>query len=179
MVGKLNQKRLNEENNFLAVAQDWKKITQKILENDKLLKLIYYNSPDALEKENLTNEEKQGLINKNILSYPFIPDNTDVENYIQILFDNFLPNEENPEYIDNTISITIFCNRQNWVLTNWRMRLYSMANEVMNLLNKKKLTGIGITNFIGGVSIVPSENIIGITLNFLVINSVNTKDDND
>lgn len=56
------------------------------------------------------------------------------------------------------------------------MRLYAIANELMNLINRKKLTGIGVTEFIGASSFVPSENFIGMTLNFLVVNSVNTKE---
>lgn len=88
-------------------------ITEKILKNDKLLKLIYYTSPDALDKENLSEEQKQSLINKNILCFPYVPEDDDVSNYISILFDNFLPNETNPEYIDNTITLAIICNREN------------------------------------------------------------------
>ena len=41
-MARLNQERLNDENSFLAMSKDWEKITEKILEDDKLLKLIYY-----------------------------------------------------------------------------------------------------------------------------------------
>lgn len=51
-----------------------------------------------------------------------------------------------------------------------------IANEIMNLLNGKKLTGIGKAQFVGGVSIVPSKDVIGLTLNFMVINSSNTNE---
>lgn len=175
-MGRLNQKRLNEENNFLAVSMDWAKIAEKILSNEKLLKLIYHNQQDALGRNTLTEEEKQSLVNKNILSYPYIPTDDDVNNYIQILFDNFVPNDSNPQYVDNMVIISIFCHRENWILENWQLRLYMIANEIMNLLNGKKLTGIGKAQFVGGVSIVPSKDIIGLTLNFMVINSSNTNE---
>lgn len=175
-MARLNQKMLKDQNNFLAVSKDWAKITDKILSNKKLLKLIYYTSPDALEQNDLTEEQKLSLINKNILCYPYIPTTDDVNNYIEILFDNFVPNEENTEYINNTITLTILCNKENWILNNWNMRLYLIANELMNLINGKKLTGIGEVNFIGGTSFIPSDNIFGITLNFLVINSINLKE---
>lgn len=179
MIGRINQKILNEQNNFLAISKDWSIITEKLIKNDKLLKLIYYNTSDALSKPNLTDEEKEKLINKNILPYPYIPEDDDVENYIQVLFDNFLPNRNNTQYIDNTIIITILCNRQNWILENWQIRLYSIANEIMNMINNQKFSGIGRAEFIGGASLVPSEHVIGMTLNFNVVNSLNEREEDD
>ena len=83
-MAKLNAKRLQEENNFLAIPKDWKKIVEKILTNEKFLKLLYYKSKDALKLPNLSEAEKERLINKNILSHPYIPSEDEVENYIQI-----------------------------------------------------------------------------------------------
>lgn len=175
-MARLNQKRLDEENNFLAISKDWKIITERILNNNNLLKLIHYTTSDALDKPNLTEEEKEKLINKNILCYPYVPEDNIVQNYIEILFDSFFSNKTNPQYVDNTIIITILCHKDNWILNNWQMRLYMIANELMNLINKKKLTGIGITEFIGANAFVPSQDLIGLTLNFLVVNSVNIKE---
>ena len=117
-MARLNAKRLQDENSFLAIPKDFKKITERIMDNDKLLKLIYYNTKDALNQPNLTLEQKLGLINENILSHPYIPTSDDTKTYIQVLFDNFSPNASNPQYVDNFIVITILCNKQNWILEN-------------------------------------------------------------
>lgn len=172
-MGRLNEKRLKEENNFLAISKDWEKISDRILNNDTLLKLVYYTSPDALSKPNLTTEQKLTLINKNIIPYPYIPEDDDTQNYIQILFDSFFPNSNNQEYIDNTIMITILCHRSNWIMENWKLRLYCIANEIMNTINNKKFSGIGSANFLGAVNLVPSKHIFGLTMTFGVINSLN------
>ena len=177
MIGKIAQVKFNDENSFLAISKDWALITEKILKNDKLLKLIYYTSPDALDKENLSEEQKQSLINKNILCFPYVPEDDDVSNYISILFDNFLPNETNPEYIDSTITLAIICNRENWIMADWQMRAYSIANEIMNTLNHQSLAGIGRANFIGASAFVPSRHSFGLTMTFAVVNSRNLKDD--
>ena len=75
------------------------------------MKLLYYKSKDALKLPKLSEEEKEGLINKNILSYPYVPSEDEVENYIQILFDNFTQNQTNPQYVDNMIVITLLCHK--------------------------------------------------------------------
>jgi hypothetical protein len=53
-MGRLTEKILREQNNFLAISKDWEKIADRIMNNDTLLKLVYYTSPDALSKPNLT-----------------------------------------------------------------------------------------------------------------------------
>lgn len=176
-MAKLNAKRLQEENNFLAIPKDWKKIVEKILTNEKFLKLLYYKSKDALKLPNLSEAEKERLINKNILSHPYIPSEDEVENYIQILFDNFTQNQVNPQYVDNMIVITLLCHKYTWILEDWNLRLYTMANEVMNMLNNKKLTGIGTVQFVTASAFVPNSSVFGLTMTFMVINSINTKED--
>lgn len=176
-MAKLNAKRLQEENNFLAIPKDWQKIVEKILDNDKFLKLLYYKSKDALKLPKLSEEEKEGLINKNILSYPYVPSEDEVENYIQILFDNFTQNQTNPQYVDNMIVITLLCHKDTWILEDWNLRLYAMANEVMNMLSNKKLTGIGTVQFVTASAFVPNSSTFGLTMTFMVVNSINTKED--
>lgn len=176
-MAKLNAKRLQEENNFLAIPKDWQKIVEKILDNDKFLKLLYYKSKDALKLSKLSEEEKEGLINKNILSYPYVPSEDEVENYIQILFDNFTQNRTNPQYVDNMIVITLLCHKDTWILEDWNLRLYAMANEVMNMLSNKKLTGIGTVQFVTASAFVPNSSTFGLTMTFMVVNSINAKED--
>ena len=175
-MGRLNEKRLREENNFLAISKDWEKIADRILNNETLLKLVYYTSPDALSKPNLTTEQKLTLINKNIISHPYIPEDDDTQNYIQVLFGAFEPNSTNPEYIDNAIIITLMCHKSNWTMENWQLRLYRMANEIMNIINNKKFSGIGTAKFIAASPLVPSNSLFGLTMTFGVINSLNEPD---
>ena len=176
-MARLNAKRMQDENSFLAIPKDFKKITERIMDNDKLLKLIYYNTKDALDQPNLTLEQKLGLVNENILSYPYIPTSDDTKTYVQVLFDNFSPNATNPQYVDNFIVITVLCNKQNWILENWNLRLYAIANEIMNIISDKKLTGIGTAQFFGATAFVPDKDNFGLTMTFSVINSINTKEE--
>lgn len=49
----------------------------------------------------------------------------------------------------------------------------------MNMINNQKFSGIGRAEFIGGASLVPSEYIIGMTLNFNVVNSLNEREEDN
>ena len=75
------------------------------------------------------------------------------------------------------IVITLLCHKDTWILEDWNLRLYAMANEVMNMLNNKKLTGIGTVQFVTASAFVPNSSVFGLTMTFMVINSINTKED--
>ncbi len=49
-------------------------IMNRLIESDKLSKLLFYNTPDALFKDSLTDEQKQELIYTHVYPFRFIPD---------------------------------------------------------------------------------------------------------
>jgi hypothetical protein len=52
------------KSSFLSINKDMRLLVDKILSNDRLCKLLYYTTKDALDKPNLTDEEKLSLFNK-------------------------------------------------------------------------------------------------------------------
>jgi hypothetical protein len=54
------------------------------------------------------------MINRNIRIVPKISIDSSVLTYIIISFDNFVPNDTNPEFRDNIISIDIICHLDKW-----------------------------------------------------------------
>ena len=57
---------------FLSVEKDAGLIMDRIFANKNLKKLLYYNTPDALYREALTEEQMQSLIDNNIKFVPKI-----------------------------------------------------------------------------------------------------------
>jgi len=49
-------------------------VMNRIIESEVLSKLLHYNTPDALFKDDLTDEEKQALIYKHVFPFRFVPD---------------------------------------------------------------------------------------------------------
>jgi hypothetical protein len=71
--------------------------------------LLYYATPDALSRPNLTEDQVYELFNNNIRTTPKLIVDSSVLNYIIINFDNFIPNSTNPEFRDNVIIFDIVC----------------------------------------------------------------------
>ena len=77
------------KSSFLSINKDMRLIVDKILNNDRLCKLLYYTSRDALEKPKLTDEQKLSLFGKNIKIIPKLYVDNEVlnyEDYLQLIY---------------------------------------------------------------------------------------------
>lgn len=97
------------KSSFLSIEKDLSIVTNKIFENERLKRLLFYTTPDAIDKPNLTEEQTLELFKKNVKIVPKVYIDGSVLNYIIISFDNFFTNETNPQFRDNTVSIDIIC----------------------------------------------------------------------
>ena len=60
------------KSSFLAVEKDLSIIVSEILNNDRLKRLLFYTSKDALTRPNLTQEQSIALVGENIKIIPKI-----------------------------------------------------------------------------------------------------------
>ena len=101
---------------FLSIQKDLEIISNKILKNTRLQRLLFHTTPNALDMRQLTEDERLELFKKNIKIVPKLYIDGSVLNYIIISFDNFTPNATNPEFRDNIISFDIICHFDQWEL---------------------------------------------------------------
>ena len=82
------------KSSFLSIEKDINIIFNNILKNERLKRLLYYTTPDALEKKNLTQEESVGLFGTQILRVPRIriDDLGNYKNFLVVKFDHFIQN---------------------------------------------------------------------------------------
>ena len=97
------------KSSFLSLEKDLRLITNMMLKNERLKKLLYYTTPDCMNKPILTEDESFALFGKNIKLIPKLYVDNSVLNYIIINFDNFTLNTTNPEFRDNIIEFDIIC----------------------------------------------------------------------
>lgn len=151
------------KSSFLSMEKDTGIIVNNILNNNRLKKLLYYTTNDALERDNLTEEQSLELLQNNIKLVPKFYVDGSVLNYILVRFDNFLESE-NPEFRDNTIAFDIVCHYDQWHLKDFALRPYKIAGEIDSMFNNKKLTGIGYLEFLGATQIVLTDEFAGLCL---------------
>lgn len=135
------------KSSFLSLEKDLSLIVSMMLKNERLKKLLFYNTKDALLKPNLTQAETLGLLNKELKIVPKIKLDKETVIYIVISFDNFSPSA-NPEFRDNDIIFDIICHMDQWQLNDFQLRPYKIAGEIDAMFNGAKLTGIGELEFL-------------------------------
>lgn len=156
------------KSSFLSMEKDTGIIVNEILKNNRLKKLLYYTTSDAMEKPNLTEDQSLSLLGTNIKIVPKLYVDGSVLNYVLINFDNFTPSE-NPEFRDNTIQFDIVCHFDQWNLRDYALRPYKIAGEIDSMFNLKKLTGIGYLEFVGATQIVLNDEFAGLCLMYRTV----------
>lgn len=163
------------KSSFLSTDKDLSLIIKKIMGNQRLLKMLYYTQKDCLNGKDLTQPQIISMLDKQIKIVPKIEISEDCPNYIIISMDNFVPNENNDEFRDCTISIDILCHPDHWNMGNFQLRPYKIAGEIDAMLNNQKLTGIGTLQFVTGNNLLLNEELMGISLLYKAIHGIEDK----
>ena len=154
---------------FLAMEKDFSIIVTKILEDDELKKLLYYNTKDCLSKPSLTQEQSYSLIGNNVRIVPRLPIEQEGKPYILIAFDNFMENASNPQFRDSIITFDILVPFEMWDLDDFRLRPYKIAGRIDGRINNQKLTGIGKVQFLSANQMIINDQFAGLSLMYQVI----------
>ncbi len=159
------------QSSFLGMAKDTSLIMNKILSNKKVLKLLYYTTPDCLErKPDVTSAQVAEMFeSKQISNVPKLKIDPDKRTYLRLAFDSFTPNATNTFYRDHIVEIRIICHFDDWNLKDFELRPYRIAGEIDAMLDKQHLTGIGELTFLGANQDVYNEEFGGVTLRYLAI----------
>ena len=159
---------------FLSIEKDMNIIINKMFENDRLKKLLYYNTKDCLNKPKLTEEQTLSLINKQIKMVPKLYVDKSVLNYIIISFDNFTQSA-NPEFRDNIVEFDIMCHFDQWQMNDFKLRPYRIAAEIDMLFNNQKMTGIGELQFLGANQVILTDEFAGLCLMYQAVHGEEDK----
>ena len=160
---------IQPKSSFLSMEKDASLISNMLLRNERLKKLLYYTTPDCLDRKILTEDQSLELFGKNIKLVPKLYVDNSVLNYIILSFDNFTPNMTNPEFRDNIIEFDIICHFDQWQLKDFQLRQYRIAAEIDSMFDEKHLSGIGLLHFLGANQMILTDEYAGLCLMYQAI----------
>ena len=169
---------------FLSCEKDLEEILRRLFiesqpYSDELKKLLVINTKDCLD--NKTSEVYKNAIKDMSLAKlrdqgyikfePKVkmPEHEEIKSYLIFSFDNFVTNQNNPEFRDCNVYIDILCHTDCWDLGNFRIRPLKIAGYIDGILNKARLSGIGTFQFAGCNELVLDETLSGYTLSYSAI----------
>lgn len=165
------------KSSFMSVDKDLALITEWMLKNKNLCKILYYTDRDALDRPALTEEQRINMIGKQIKIVPKIYVDGSVLAYVIISMDNFTPNAKNPQFRDNIITFDIICHFDQWPLKDFQLRPYRIAAEIDSMFDNEHLTGIGELHFIGAGQVILNDEFAGLSLMYQAIHGGEDKKD--
>lgn len=174
--------KFNLQSSFLSCEKDAETILRRLFiesrpYSDELKKLLIINTKDCLDNRNQIYQKKidnmsiaqmreQGYIK--LEPKIRLPEHEEIKSYILLDFDNFVETS-NPEFRDCTVSFNIICHTDYWDIGNYRLRPLKICGYIDAILNKSKLSGIGILNFLSCNQINLSEDLSGYTLMYQAV----------
>lgn len=157
------------KSSFLSTDKDLSLIFQKIMKNQRLLKMLYYTQKDCLKADDLSDAEIYSMLHKQLKIVPNLTITEECPNFVIVTFDNFIPNVTNPQFRDCTINFDILCHPDHWNLGNFQLRPHKIAGEIDAMFNEQYLTGIGKVQFAGANNLVLNDQLMGMSLMYRTI----------
>ena len=147
------------------------KVAEKLLANQKLLRLLMYTDKDPLNpnKPNISKKDvyKNGR-DGNIRVIPKILDKTEDTSVLSLMVLKGVPSPENIEVLDIYISIEIFVPNNQWVIKGENLRPYAIMGEIQRSLEGEEINGLGTINGSGFSVHFFSEEMSDFMMNYTI-----------
>lgn len=119
------------------------KICSRLLNNDELVKLLYYTDLDPLAQTKLTVEQKQQIFNDLICVIPRVGTRDDNRSVIAVYVPKAAGLPGNLEYKNVTIAIDVFVPLTQWIIKDSNLRPFAIMGEIQKSINGKTINGLG------------------------------------
>lgn len=155
------------QDNFQVVGENLITISNMLLSNKNITKLLYYTSKTPLSEIDLTELELDSMMNKNIRLVPKVPDEkTEKGSFIIVLLDNYTVDSQNESSLVMNLRFDIVCPMDEWLINEKSLRPFLIVSEIKSIFNGFKIKGIGKLRFNGIQRIVMSDIYAGYTVSF-------------
>lgn len=153
---------------FAVMGDNTFKILNKLVNNQNICRLLKYQVRDPFS-DKYEDVDGVDLLNRQILAVPKVFDaSTEKMSYIVAVFDNFVVNQFNPEFKISTVRFDVACPYDEWVLDENSLRPYLIMQEIDNMFNQAKLSGIGNLQFHRADMLTLSPQIGGFSMEYKI-----------
>lgn len=154
-----------DKKNFAELGDTLFVIANKLLKDEQLLKLLFYTNSNPLSGADLTDKQKEEILEKNILVTPDVPEENDtIYPWISIGLDGIKNDEDNQRFNVVQVVFTVVCPVSLWKIKNKSLRPFLMMSQIDELINGKNIPGIGKVNLLGANRFALDRNVSGYTI---------------
>ena len=120
------------------------KIVSRLMANDNLVNLLYFEDKDPLNHLSLTAEEKQTeIFEKLIRVIPKVGSSENVKSIIVVYITRGAKISSNNEFTNVTINIDVFVPLTQWIIKDSNLRPFAILGQIQESLEGKTINGLG------------------------------------
>ena len=120
------------------------KIVSRLLNNDDLIKLLYYVDKDPLSQPILTKEEKQKYIYEKLLRItPRVNEDDTNQSYVVVYITSGKKLGGNNEFRNIQITVDVIVPLDVWVIKDSNLRPFAILGQIQESLEGKTINGLG------------------------------------
>ena len=120
------------------------KIVSRLMENDDLVNLLYYEDKDPLNQTHLTKEQKQKEIFEQLIKIvPLVGTNTDSKSRLVVYITRGSKIAQNKEFKNIRINVSVFVPLTSWIIKDSNLRPFAILGQVQSSLDGKTINGLG------------------------------------
>ena len=119
------------------------KICTRLMSNDELLKLLYYEDQDPLNKPTLSEEQKKTIFGNLITVIPKTNSRNDSCSAIALYIPKASQLSGNKEFKHVIVAIDVWVPLTQWIIKDNNLRPFAIMGEIQNSLNNKTVNGLG------------------------------------
>lgn len=130
--------------NLEELGPNLQKIVTRLMANQNLVKLLYYNDKDPLSHADLTQEQlTKEVYEKLIKIVPRVGPKETANSLISLRIVNGPIEHENNDIRKILLAIEVFVPLTQWIMKDINLRPFKIMGEIQNSLNHKTINGLG------------------------------------
>lgn len=130
--------------NLEELGPNLQKIVKHLMNNQSLLKLLYYTDKDPLNGNSLTQEQIQNEVYEKLIKIiPRVGPKETAKSLISLRVVRGNLNRSNDEFRDIQINIEVFVPLTQWIIKDSNLRPFAIMGEIQKSLCGKKINGLG------------------------------------
>lgn len=127
--------------NLRELSKILKKVTERLLANQTLCKLVYYNDQDPISKADFVNTSI--LLGKEIRFIPKVGPQENTKSKVVLVWSEGEKNPTNSDIVDLSLKVYVYTPFSEWIILGDELRIFYIMAEIEETLDGKEVNGLG------------------------------------
>jgi hypothetical protein len=129
--------------NYKQLSSSLKEISSRLLADQTLCKLLFYNDMDPLSHPDLTADQRKKMLGQEVRFIPKVGPQETTKSKIVMVLPNGEKDPQNNEIIQLPVHLFVYTPFTDWIIEGDELRIFFIMSRIEELLDGKDIKGIG------------------------------------